>query len=660
MAIMKTLLPLLLVFCLWIPARAQNIGINADGATPNASALLDIDVSALPAASKRGLLIPRVALTATNVAAPIPAPATSLLVYNTATAGVSPTNVVPGFYHWNGAAWVAMLSGNPGWTVLGNAGTSPVANFIGTTDAADWVIKTGGSAALNERIRVLAGGQTVMNNTGLGLNTNDVFSVYATGTTNGTTANTTALGLKAVSGYCSSTGIGLYGSNTGTAANSFAIYGTVPATTGAANAIRGEAASVNGVAITGITNTSAGVIPTATNARGVIGQVNGTLAGTAVGIGVQGIANPTMTIGDARGVQGTSPSDNGTGVLGFSTTLAITAFPSGVYGQAASVSGTGVTGIATSALTTNNPTGVYGQSASTTGFAVDGFNTTAAGTGVLGEGNGIGGTYLTAGSGGAFTGTGTGTFSLATTVATGTGLLAVGNNLAAFGSLAAGAGVAGNGQNFGVYGVATSNAVGAVNAPARAGGYFVSGTAPAQSFTYVACYEGGGTPRKVMGNGTVNTVVKNADDQYVLLSAPEAPENLFEDFGTGQLLNGKTHITLDPTLSRNVLVNDQHPLRVFVQLRGDCKGVFVSNETAEGFDVTELQGGISNSRFFWTVVANRANQSFADGTNWPFAEERFAHTQGPQPTIVSGSMKRAPERAPERSLGPTSVTGIVP
>ncbi|MBK8340198.1 MAG: hypothetical protein IPK99_09535 [Flavobacteriales bacterium] len=36
----------------------QNIGINANGATPNASALLDIDASAI-AGTKKGLLIPR-------------------------------------------------------------------------------------------------------------------------------------------------------------------------------------------------------------------------------------------------------------------------------------------------------------------------------------------------------------------------------------------------------------------------------------------------------------------------------------------------------------------------------------------------------------------------------------------------------------------------
>src|SRR5690349_9957428 len=86
--------------------HAQNIGINATGATPDASAMLDV------AATNRGLLVPRVALTATNAAGPITSPTTSLLVYNTATAGTSPNNVVPGYYYWNGTAWVALLTGS--------------------------------------------------------------------------------------------------------------------------------------------------------------------------------------------------------------------------------------------------------------------------------------------------------------------------------------------------------------------------------------------------------------------------------------------------------------------------------------------------------------------------------------------------------------------
>ncbi len=83
---------------------AQNIGINTTGAAADASSLLDIDASP---GNNMGLLIPRIALTATNSALPITAPTTSLLIYNTATAGASPNNVSPGYYYWGGTIWIA-------------------------------------------------------------------------------------------------------------------------------------------------------------------------------------------------------------------------------------------------------------------------------------------------------------------------------------------------------------------------------------------------------------------------------------------------------------------------------------------------------------------------------------------------------------------------
>ncbi len=137
----------------------QNVGINATGAAPDVSSMLDVS------AANKGILIPRVALTATTDVATITSPATSLLIYNTATAGVSPNNVTPGFYFFNGVQWIKFqasntidwnLSGNAGITqpaVPGTYGTSTIAvteNFLGTTDAKDVVIGTDNK----ERLRI--------------------------------------------------------------------------------------------------------------------------------------------------------------------------------------------------------------------------------------------------------------------------------------------------------------------------------------------------------------------------------------------------------------------------------------------------------------------------------------------------------------------------
>ncbi len=142
---LKVVLALIALLTSGLNLNAQNVGINSTGATPDATAGLDISFT------NKGLLIPRVALTATNAAGPITTPTTSLLVYNTATAGTAPNNVTPGYYFWTGTAWSRLSNGTQGgWDLQGNAGTSATNNFIGTTDAVDLVMKTGGT----ERLRL--------------------------------------------------------------------------------------------------------------------------------------------------------------------------------------------------------------------------------------------------------------------------------------------------------------------------------------------------------------------------------------------------------------------------------------------------------------------------------------------------------------------------
>lgn len=91
-----------------VSVKAQNVGVNGSGAAPDASAMMDV------ASANTGMLIPRVALTALNAASPVASPANSLLVYNTATAGTFPNNVLPGYYYWESASskWQRLISGS--------------------------------------------------------------------------------------------------------------------------------------------------------------------------------------------------------------------------------------------------------------------------------------------------------------------------------------------------------------------------------------------------------------------------------------------------------------------------------------------------------------------------------------------------------------------
>ncbi|WP_051285425.1 hypothetical protein [Aequorivita capsosiphonis] len=71
---------------------------------PDGDALLELS------SNDKGLLIPRVQLTATDLSAPLSTSVAGMLVYNTASDGSGANAVTPGFYYNDGTNWIRVLN----------------------------------------------------------------------------------------------------------------------------------------------------------------------------------------------------------------------------------------------------------------------------------------------------------------------------------------------------------------------------------------------------------------------------------------------------------------------------------------------------------------------------------------------------------------------
>lgn len=609
---------------------AQNVGINSSGSAPAASAMLDVDVSTLGATAKKGLLIPRIALSSITDVATIPSPATSLMVYNTTAASSGTAAVYPGYYYYDGSVWVAFSGGgSKDWALLGNAGTVAGTNFLGTTDNVD----------LQFRVNNIQGGKINISNNQThfgyqaGLATTGISNSFFgtnTGIINTTGVSNTGMGYNALSNSNSSyntaigvtslrnltsggsntfmgvssgfyftsgtgnTGLGMYaaegGNGTGTGSYNTAVgyaagsgfnvtVNYLPITSGSYNSFLGYGATLNSGAFNNASAIGAYALAGADNVM-VLGGINGVNTATVdtkVGIGITTPLYPLHVVTSAFTYAGRfeNSAANNQALIGRNT--------------AASGTGTGY--------------GVYGYTGQSQAFGVRAQNINTSGTGILATGEGAAGTYLPAGSGGAFSGVLTGLVSTVSN-ATGTGVSASGQGVATYPGLASGSGGAFSGTSIGVAGFANNAGNG------NWGGYFTNGNA--NGYAYVGGRIGG-TDYKINGPGSVSTIVKNTKGEIVNMYCPEAPEILFQDFGKGKLSNGFAHIDLDKDFAKNIIINDKHPLRVIVQLEGDCQGVFVTNHSSTGFDVKELQGGNSNVSFTYFVTANRVDGEDENG-----------------------------------------------
>ncbi|MES2555572.1 MAG: hypothetical protein V4604_05435 [Bacteroidota bacterium] len=252
-------------------ASAQNVGINSTGAAPVTSAALDVDMA------NKGVLIPRVALTTTTAFAPVTGVATaSLLVYNTASAGVFPNNVTAGYYYWDGAKWVRLMSSGSAWIVgtsTANVNTPGATGYFGTSDNNNVDLVTNGTV----RGRLSSLGEFFIGTTATAL-PGDLMN----GVSNATFP-------WAINGYSSQNGSGVYGSVQAGAT----IFG----------AVQGEyyGTHVQGTGVRGINSSATGGTGFNAASSGVYGDATYAVVGNAYKFGVFGTAG---SVGRSGGVMG--------------------------------------------------------------------------------------------------------------------------------------------------------------------------------------------------------------------------------------------------------------------------------------------------------------------------------------------------------------------
>jgi hypothetical protein len=348
------------------------------------------------------------------------------------------------------------------------------------------------------------------------------------------------------------------------------VYGRASATSGVATGVYGLCASSEGRAVFG-------------NAAALTGTTYGGYFENASSNGRAVYGNAFASTGNTTGVFGGCVSPTGTGVYGYAWSstgdaIGVTGWTEatsgwGVYAQAAS--STGDTYGVYAASNSNQGTGVYGKAEATSGatYGVHGRNSSSAGIGVYGQAISLTGvTYGVHGESNSTTGRGVDGLADATS----------GSTYGVYGRSAStsGTGVRGNayatvGTNYGVYGQTFSGS--------GYGVYYVGGLA---------------------GTGTKSCVVKTSQGP-TLMYCQESPENWFEDFGEGQLVNGRCHIEFDPLFLETVTINAANPMKVFLQPQDpECEGLAAVPGTT-GFDAIELRHGRSNGRFTYRVVAKR-------------------------------------------------------
>ncbi len=399
-------------------------------------------------------------------------------------------------------------------------------------------------------------------------------------------------------------GVGVYGNASASSGDTTGVYGLVQSSEGdgvlgSAAATSGNAAGVRGVSSS---DSGTGVYGEASDTSGDVVGVYGTTS-SPEGEAVYG--HNTGESGQSIGVYGVSDSASGIAIIGTSTTTSAGAY--GVVGNSASPTGGGMG--ATNSSTTGVAYGIQASTASTTGFGAAGRATATTGvnTGVIGETSSSSG-YGVVGSAtsteGAAYGVGGIVYSPEGVGVYGTGVAASEEGgtvsdrpLGAWGDTNQEGGI-------GVLGTADDAiAVAGYNNANVATGSFENDETTNIGSPVVATHGphfAGICLMDVSGNlacnGTKSAVVPvDGGTRQVALYAVEAPENWFEDVGSARLSHGSAVVRLEPIFAQTI--NGGVEYHVFLTPKGDCRGLYVTNETADSFEVRELGGGTSQRRF---------------------------------------------------------------
>ncbi len=190
------------------------------------------------------------------------------------------------------------------------------------------------------------------------------------------------------------------------------------------------------------------------------------------------------------------------------------------------------------------------------------------------------------------------------TYSTGTGLMAVGNGTTGY-YLSNGSGVAATGYYTGLY--AKANQTGNHGQEA-----IYARLAEGSQSAYICHRTSVGTQYKILGDGLASTIMHTSKGRVALV-CPESPEAWIEDFGSGSAVGGRAHVDLDPMYLDCITVDDEHPLKVFVQLTSPAVQQFYVEKGKTGFDVVFVGDGADEvaATFDYKVVGKwKGNEGF--------------------------------------------------